>query len=96
LENYQSEYEIIKETKIDVLHWYSFNSQRKRSTLVMRFKNYTLDDLKHLNKGTKVGIDFKLKRSTTDINQCQDLVFVFSKGAPDEIFEICREIFSNN
>ena len=62
----------------------------------MRFKNYTLDDLKHLNKGTKVGIDFKLKRSTTDINQSKDLVFVFSKGAPDEIFEICREIFSNN
>ena len=62
----------------------------------MRFKNLTLEDIKHLNRGMKVGIDVKLKRSLTDINSSPDLVFVFSKGAPDQIFEICKEIFSNN
>lgn len=60
----------------------------------MKFRNYTLEDLKHFVRGPKIGFDAKLKRSLTDHNAKDDLVFVFSKGAPDEIFEICKEIFS--
>lgn len=37
VKNFKDEYENLRNTKINVLHWKSFNPVRKRSTLVMQY-----------------------------------------------------------
>ena len=86
IKNFKDEYDLLKSTKINVLHWKSFNPVRKRSTLVMQYNN----------------VDDRSSQSQSDSESSHDVnaqpknysnVFVFSKGAPDEIFGICNRIF---
>ena len=89
LENFEKDYKELSKMKIKVLHWKGFDSDRKRSTIIMQEKPR----------------DEKNNESDLNANQSSDendgappppdRVFIYSKGAPEEILNICDQIFSD-
>ena len=78
LNHFKDEYNKLRDSHIEVLHWKSFNSHRKKSTIVMRNK------VKRKNE-TDGKIVYEVDKD--------DTVYIYSKGAPEAIRELCNQIF---
>lgn len=100
----KKEVDIYKAANYELLHWQGFNSLKKRSVIVMRFINFPkVDDsdcsqnLENLLSSedseegeSKQPVDFEFEYPSTEE------VFIFSKGAHEQIMEDCDFIFTND
>jgi magnesium-transporting ATPase (P-type) len=89
LKNFENDYVRLSQKKITVLHWQGFDSDRKRSTIIMQEKR---------NEEYKSESDLNAGQSSDENDGAPpppDRVFIYSKGAPEEILKICDQIYTN-
>ena len=75
--------------KITVLHWKAYHPDRKRSTIIMQEKP---------NDENKSESDLNADQTSDENDGAPppaDRVFIYSKGAPEEILKICDQIYYN-
>jgi len=89
LENFWHDYIRLRKKKITVLHWKGYDPDRKRSTIIMQEKQ---------NEEYRSESDLNADQSSDENDGAPpppDRVFIYSKGAPEEILKICDQIYTN-
>jgi magnesium-transporting ATPase (P-type) len=94
IDNFPEELNILLRTNIEILQWSSFNPNRKRSTLVMKYKHINEDqdkDKKHSHQNYGSLSDGSMTRKNLD----RESIYVYIKGQPKAVIDLCTYFFAD-